>query len=168
MLHVAMKDDGEKIVSASRITQVLVVEDFGPFREFICSTLGKRPEFRIIAEASDGLEAVRGAEELQPDFVFLDISLPRLNGVAAARRIRTLSPQSKIIFVSQESDPYVVQEAFNLGATGYVAKTNAGTDLLAAVDAILEGRQFVSAVLSGKGPRPSVATRQPLVAAPAP
>ena len=121
------------MAAVSRIVQVLVVEDFEPFREFVCSTLGKRPEFHVIAEASDGLEAVRGAEQLQPDLVFLDISLPRLNGMAAARRIRTLSPQSKIIFVSQESDPDVVEEAFNIGAWGYVAKTNAGTDLLAAV-----------------------------------
>ena len=135
------------MAAVSHIIQVLVVEDYEPFREFICSKLGKRPEFQVIAEASDGLEAVRGAEQLQPDLVFLDISLPRLNGMAAARRIRTLSPQSKIVFVTQESDADVVEEAFNIGAWGYVAKTNAGTDLLAAVDAVVEGRQFVSAAL---------------------
>ena len=156
------------MTSASRVFQVLVVEDDAPFRRSVCSILSKRPQLQIIIEASDGLEAVRGAEDLQPDLVFLDTSLPRLSGTAAARRIRTLSPQSKIIFVSQESDPDVVQEAFNLGATGYVAKTHIGTDLLAAVDAAAEGRQFVSAALSGKGPRPSVTTTQPLVAAPAP
>ncbi len=71
----------------------------------------------------------------------------RLNGMAAARRIRTLSPQSKIVFVTQESDADVVEEAFNIGAWGYIEKTNAGTDLLAAVDAVVEGRQFVSAAL---------------------
>jgi DNA-binding NarL/FixJ family response regulator len=99
---------------------------------------------------------------------FLDISLPRLNEMTAARRIRKVPPESKIIFVSQEFDPDVVEEAFNIGAWAYIVKTQAGTDLLAAVDAVVEGGQFVSHVLSGKGPRPSVATRQPLVAAPAP
>jgi DNA-binding NarL/FixJ family response regulator len=156
------------MTSAFRIVQVLVVEDYAPFRRFVCSILSKRHELQIIIEASNGLEAVRGAEELQPDLVFLDTSLPRLNGIAAARRIRKLSPKSKIIFVSQESDPDVVQEAFSLGATGYVAKINAGTELLAAVDAAVEGREFVSAALSGKGLRPSVATTQPLVVAPVP
>lgn len=96
------------------------------------------------------LDAVRSAEELRPDLILLDIGLPTLNGIAAARRIRKLSPKSKIIFVSQESSPDVVQEALNSGAWGYVVKTQAGTDLLAAVDAVLEGRQFVSAALSGQ------------------
>ena len=139
------------MTSASRIVQVLVVQDHAPFRRFVCSILSKRRASQIIIEASDGLEAVRGAEELQPDLVFLDINLPRLNGIAAARRIRKLSPKSKIIFVSQEADPDVVQEAFSLGATGYVAKINAGTDLLAAMDAAVEGRQFVSARIVGQG-----------------
>jgi two-component system nitrate/nitrite response regulator NarL len=87
-----------------RIIQVLIVEDFEPFRRFVYSTLARRPEFQIIAEASDGLEGVRGAEQLQPDLI-LDIGLARLNGMAAARRIRALAPESKIIFVSQESAP---------------------------------------------------------------
>ena len=156
------------MTSTSPIFQVLVVENNAPFGRFVCSILSKRPKSQIIIEASNGLEAVRGAEELQPDLVFLGISLPRLNGIATARRIRKLSPKSKIIFVSHESDPDVVQEAFSLGATGYVAKTHIGTDLLVAVDAAVEGKQFASAALSGKGPRPLIATTQPLVAAPAP
>jgi DNA-binding NarL/FixJ family response regulator len=138
------------MATVSRIIQALVVEDFEPFRQFVCSTLGQRREFQVIAEAADGLEAVRGAEQLQPDLILLDIGLPRLNGMAAARRIRNVSPKSKIIFVTQESDPDVVQEAFNLGAWGYVVKTQAGTDLLAAVDAVLDGRQFVRSALLGQ------------------
>jgi DNA-binding NarL/FixJ family response regulator len=99
---------------------------------------------QIIAEVSDGLEAVRKAEERQPELILLDIGLPKLNGMEAARRIRTLSPNSRIIFVSQESDPAIVEEALNLGASGYVEKTKAASDLVAAVDAVLDGRQFVS------------------------
>ena len=120
--------------------RLIVVEDFEPFRKFICSTLGKRPGLQIICEVSDGLEAVQKAVELRPDLILLDIGLPTLNGIDAARQIRKLAPASKIIFVSQESSSEVVQEALKLGACGYLVKTRAAIDLLAAVDAFLEGR----------------------------
>ena len=129
--------------------RVFVVDDYDPFRQFICSTLRKKPELQIVGEASDGLEAVNKAEELQPDLILLDIGLPTLNGIEAARRIRKVSPESKILFVSQESYADVVQEALALGALGYVVKAHAGSELLAAVEAVLEGRQFVSRGLSG-------------------
>lgn len=130
------------------VVRVLVVEDFQPFREFIRSMLGKRPGLEIVGEASDGLEAVRIAEALMPDLILLDIGLPTLNGMKAARQIRKLSPQSKIIFVTQEADPDIVQEALNAGAAGYVVKTTAATDLPAALDAALRGGQFVSGGLA--------------------
>ena len=123
--------------------RVLLVEDFEPFRRFSWTTLQKT-ELQIIAEGSDGLEAVRKAQELQPDLILLDIGLPGLNGIEAARRIRTLSPQSRILFVSQESSADVIEEAMNSGALGYVVKTQAASDLLAAVEAVREGRTFVS------------------------
>ena len=129
--------------------RVLVVEDFEPFRRLICSTLRKRPGFQIVEEVTDGLEAVQKAEELQPDLITLDIGLPSLNGIDAARRIRKLFPKIKILFVSQESSADVVQEALALGALGYVVKAHAGSELLPAVEAVLQGRQFVSSGLSG-------------------
>jgi CheY-like chemotaxis protein len=104
---------------------------------------------QIVGETSDGLEAVNKGEELQPDLIVLDIGLPSLNGIEAARRIRKVSPESKIVFMSQESSADVVQEALALGALGYVVKAHAGSELLAAVEAVLEGRQFVSSGLSG-------------------
>jgi DNA-binding NarL/FixJ family response regulator len=125
------------------IFRVLVVDDFEPFRRFICLSLKKRPDLHIVGEASDGLEAVQKAEDLQPDLIVLDIGLPGLNGIEAARRIRKLSPDCKILFVSQESSADVVQEALNLGALGYVVKAHAGADLLRAVEAVCQGRQFV-------------------------
>ena len=124
--------------------RVLVVEDFAPFWQFIRSTLAKRPELQVIGEVTDGLEAVRRAQVLEPDLVLLDVGLPTLNGIEAARQIRTLVPGSKIIFVSQESSPDVVHAALNVGARGYVVKTSAAIDLLAAVEAVLDERQFVS------------------------
>jgi DNA-binding NarL/FixJ family response regulator len=132
--------------------RVLVVDDYEPFRRFICSTLGKRSASQIICEASDGVAAVRRAEELKPDLILLDIGLPELNGLETAREIRKFAPESKIIFVSQESSPEVVQEALSLGAQGYVAKARAGIDLLPAVEAVLEGRRFVSTGLTASGP----------------
>ncbi len=113
--------------------RVLVVEDHELFRRFVCSTLGERSELQIIGEASDGLEAVRKAEELHPDLILLDIGLPSLNGIEAARRIHKLSPESKILFVSQESSVDVVREALGTGASGYVVKTDAGRELLEGV-----------------------------------
>jgi DNA-binding NarL/FixJ family response regulator len=136
--------DGDHSVSSVR---VLVVDDYEPFRRFICSALGKRSDLRVIGEAADGLDAVRKAEELKPDLIVLDIGLPTLNGIEAARRIRQLAPESKIVFLSQESSADVVQEALHLGALGYVVKAHAGTELLAAVEAVLQGEQFVSAGL---------------------
>jgi DNA-binding NarL/FixJ family response regulator len=133
-------------------SRVLVVEDYEPFRRFVCSTLGKRPELQIVCEASDGLEAVHKAEELQPDLILLDVGLPSLNGIEAARLIRTLSPDSKILFVSQESSADVVQSAFSLGGLGYVVKTHAAIELLAGVEAVCQGRRFVSAGLAGHIP----------------
>jgi DNA-binding NarL/FixJ family response regulator len=128
---------------------VLVIEDYQPFRRFICSTLRKRSGLQIVGETADGLEAVQKAEELHPDLVVLDIGLPSLNGIEAARRIRKLSPESKILIVSQESSGDVVQEALASGALGYVVKTRAGSELLAAVGAVLGGSQYISSGLSG-------------------
>ena len=95
--------------------RVLVVEDFAPFWQVIRSTLAERPDVQVIGEVADGLEAVQKAELLAPDLVLLDIGLPTLNGIEAACQIRNVAPKSKIIFLSQESSPEVVQEALNLG-----------------------------------------------------
>ena len=124
--------------------RVLVVDDYEPFCRFVCSTLGKSSDLQVIGEAGDGFEAIHKAEELQPDLIVLDIGLPTLNGIEAARRIRKLSPESKILFVSQESSADVVQEALHIGAHGYVVKSQAGMELLAAVEAVRQGKQFIS------------------------
>lgn len=131
------------------LLRVLVVEDFAPFSQFICSTLAERLDVQVIDKASDGLEAVHRAKELKPDLILLDIGLPTLNGIEAARQIRQLCPESKIIFVSQESDPDIVQAALSFGALGYVLKTMARGELLTAIKAVCDGRPFVGGGLSG-------------------
>jgi len=132
----------------SSLVRVLVVEDFAPYRKLICSILTQERDLQVVGEVSDGLEAVQKAEELKPDLILLDIGLPTLHGIEAAQQIRRLAPESKIIFVTQEFSHEMVQAAFGLGARGYVAKTKVASDLRAAIEAVLGGRQFVSPGLS--------------------
>ena len=139
-----------------RSCKILVVEDFDRFRQSVVLSLRQRAEFQLIYEASDGLEAVERAEELKPDLILLDIGLPHVNGIEAARRIRKVSPNSKILFVSQESSADVVQEALHLGQ-GYLWKADAAGELLPAVDAVLQGRQYLSRRLR----RPHVISNTP-------
>lgn len=103
-------------------------------------------------EASDGSDAVRLAQELNPDLILMDIGLPGLNGIEAARRIRELLPKSKIIFVTQERSEEIVQVALTLGGSGYVLKSRASNDLLSAIRAASNGRRFVSTGLDGLHP----------------
>jgi DNA-binding NarL/FixJ family response regulator len=132
------------------VHKLLIVDDYEPVRRFICSKLERDIRFQIIGQACDGLEAVQKAEELKPDLIVLDIGLPKLSGIEAARRLRELVPHAKILFLSQESSPDVVEETLRLGALGYVHKTRAGTELLPAVDTVLQGRQFVGSGLNGR------------------
>jgi DNA-binding NarL/FixJ family response regulator len=124
--------------------RILVVDDHQPFRQIVCSMLGTKSEWQVIAEASDGLQAVHKAEELQPDLILLDVGLPKLNGIEAARRIRRLAPNSKILFLSHDFSANIVQEALSTGARGYIFKAYVGGELLFAMDAVMQGKQFIS------------------------
>ena len=119
------------------------------WRRQVRSVLQARPEWQVISEASDGLEAVEKAQGLKPDLILLDIGLPKLNGIEAARRIQRLSPSSKIIFLSQYNHLDIVRAALSTGARGYVRKTDVDRELLPAMDAVLQGKQFVSSSLEG-------------------
>jgi DNA-binding NarL/FixJ family response regulator len=136
------ENDRIKGAFAMSTIRILVVEDFAPFREFIRSTLGERADLQVICEVADGSEAVQKAEELKPDLILLDIGLPTLNGIEAARQIRKLAPESKIIFLTQESSDDMVEEALSLGAWGYVLKCRAASDLSAVVEAAILGVRF--------------------------
>jgi DNA-binding NarL/FixJ family response regulator len=128
--------------------RILVVEDFEAWRRFVSATLGKRPEFEIVGEVSNGLEAVEKAQELRPDLILMDIGLPKLNGIEAARRILHRAPQSNILFLSENRSRDIAEEALCTGARGYVLKSDAGSELLPALEAVLQGKVFVSANLT--------------------
>ena|SRR5215467_3077 len=118
-------------------TTVLVVDDFRMWRTKVCSIVQKKAELRIVAEARDGAEAIEKAEQLKPDLILLDIGLPKMNGIDAALQISAVSPDSKIVFVSQDSDPEVKQAALGTGASGYVHKLTVSSQLLGAIESAL-------------------------------
>jgi len=101
------------------------------------------PEWQIIGEAADGLEAIQKAEELHPDVVLLDVGMPLLNGIEAAKTIFRIVPDAKVLFVSVDLCPELVKGALRTGAHGYVVKADASSDLQNAMRAVLRGERFV-------------------------
>ena len=128
--------------------RVLVVDDYQLWRRFIRKMVQEVPELQIIGEASDGDEAVQKAIQLRPDLTLLDIGLPTLSGIEAARRIRERSPNAKILFVSEQRSQDVVLEGLEAGS-GYVIKSNAPRELFPAIKTVLAGGCFVSPCVAG-------------------
>jgi DNA-binding NarL/FixJ family response regulator len=130
--------------------RVLIVEDHERWRRHVRSVLERTPPWEIVAEAADGLEAVHTVDSLKPDLILMDIGLPGLDGIGAARRILADHPGSRILFLSEHQSSDVVQAALGTGARGYITKSDAGRDLLPAMEAIVEGRWFVGARFGGR------------------
>lgn len=133
----------------SKVT-ILVSEDNELWRHFIRQTLRKEPSFEIICETVDGMQAVLMAEQHQPTTAVLDIGLPRLNGLDAARSIRKLAPNTNIVFLSEQRDLEVVKAALAIGS-GYVLKSDAGDDLVAAIHSVFRGERVLSRQLANLG-----------------
>src|SRR5437867_543573 len=147
---------GAKLVAASReepegrrAISIVVVDDFAAMRHFLSSLLNQRPGFQVIGQAGDGLDAVRTIAELRPDIVLLDIGLPGISGIEVARRSRSLSPNSTVIILTAQDNPGIVDLAFEAGASAYVLKADAVTELLSAIDAILAGKKYCSKGIKG-------------------
>ena len=138
----------ENVISNLSSVRILIVDDFADWRRLVTEWLREHTHLQVIGVASDGLEAVLKAQQLQPDLILLDIGLPTLNGIEAARRIRNLSPSAKILFLSQESDRAVAGAAINAGGHGYVVKSEAFNDLFPALEAVMLGKTFISPTLT--------------------
>jgi DNA-binding NarL/FixJ family response regulator len=126
---------------------ILIVDDYPPFRQLVRMALQMRTDFRIVAEATDGMEAVQSALAYQPDLILLDINLPQLNGIEASRQIHSLAPHSKILLLTQESSPSFISQAFHFGVAGYVQKARAFDELIPAIDSVLRRIRFVGSGL---------------------
>jgi len=124
-------------MTPEKAVHVLVADDFLEWRVRIRSIVQQRPEWQVICEVCDGLQAVEKTAELRPDIVLLDVGMPILNGIEAAKRIRHTCRGSRIIFVTQDGDPDVRISALATGANAYVLKANAANELLPAIDAAL-------------------------------
>ena len=129
-------------------TSIVLVDDYEHWRRFARLNILVQENFHIVGEAADGDEAVQKSQELQPDIILLDVSLPTVNGIDAARKIAQAAPNSKIIFVSENRSPDVAEEALTTGASGFVIKSDAARELLPAITAVLEGKRFISASLA--------------------
>ena len=127
---------------------VLVVDDYEPWRRHVSAELQKYPRWRVVAEARDGLEAVRSAQTLNPDLILLDIGLPGLNGLEAARRILAHRRSARILIVTEQHSPDVAEAALEAGARGYLFKMDAGRDLPFAMEAVVNGGGFLSSALA--------------------
>jgi DNA-binding NarL/FixJ family response regulator len=123
--------------------RILVADDSEHWRRFLRSFLNHNPAWQVICEVSNGFEAIEKARELQPDLILLDIGLPDLNGIEAARQIIEFVPNSRILFLSENCSPEIVREALRAGGCGYVVKSDAGKDLAAALEAVTANKRFV-------------------------
>ena len=126
------------------LTRVLVVDDYEPWRRYVRSVLTGQPGFEVLGEVSDGLKAVHEAEELQPDLILLDLSLPSMHGIDAARLMRRVAPYAKILFLSENRHSEVAEAALSAGGHGFVVKSDCGRELLIAITAVLHEETFIS------------------------
>lgn len=127
-----------------KATKILIVDADKKYRKLIDRVLRRRSNFEIVGEASDGLEAVRKADKLQPDLILLGTDLTRLDGIEACRRICKLSPKPKILFITVDHSAEALEEAFRLGAQGCLHRLDVADELFEAVDAVMDGELFAS------------------------
>ena len=131
-------------MTPEKAVHVLVADDFLEWRVRIRSIVQQRPEWQVICEVCDGLQAVEKTAELRPDIVLLDVGMPILNGIEAARRMHEIVPEAKILFVTSNVDKDVADAALKNGAYGYILKADGKSELLRAINAVLRGEKVVS------------------------
>lgn len=130
------------------MVQVVIAEDHHLVRQGIRALFEKTCGFQVIGEAEDGQEAVELVEKLKPDIVIMDIIMPRLNGIQASEKIRTLNLNTQIIIVSMYSDTTLIRQAFRCGVKGYLVKRSAVDELFLAIQAVLQGNSYISPIIA--------------------
>jgi two-component system, NarL family, response regulator NreC len=124
--------------------RILLADDHTLVRQGLRKVLEERPEWEVVAEAGDGREAVRLAEQFKPDVCILDVAMPLLNGIEATRQIARRVPNSRILVLSMYSDEAYVAQILQAGAGGYILKDSADVDLIQAVSEVARGKSFFS------------------------
>ena len=127
--------------------RVLLADDHAMLREGLRALMAASGAISVVGEVSDGREAVRRVQELDPDVVVMDVSMPELNGIEAAGMIRARSPRAKIVMLSMHSSTEHIHRAFAAGAAGYVLKASASLEVIAAVKAVHAGQRYLSSAL---------------------
>lgn len=130
--------------------RILIAEDQTMFREGLRALLSSDPRLEVVGEAEDGREAVQLAEELTPDLVLMDLSMPRMHGVEAIREIKRRSPGIKVLVLTVHTDEEYILATLNYGANGYVIKQATYSELLTAIDTVLLGKPYLSPIISEK------------------
>lgn len=134
------------------VTKILIVDDFLPWHRFVRRVLESETDFKVIATAADGFEAVQKTTKLRPDVILMDINLPGMSGVDATREIRKVSPTSKVLFLSEHRATDLIKTTFRVGGVGYVLKSDCSSDLLMGIRSILGGERFLSRSLTPHWP----------------
>ena len=129
-------------------TRILLAEDHAVMRTGLRLVLERQSDFQVVGEASDGREAVALAQEHKPDVILMDIGMPNLNGIEAARQVTAALPQTSVVILSMHSDEAYVLRALKAGARGYLLKESAESDLIAAIRAVQNGKAFFSPAVS--------------------
>src|SRR2546429_175462 len=132
--------------------RIFIADDHEVVRKGLMSLLQAQPDWEVCGEAADGREAVDKAQQLKPDVVILDIGMPSLNGLEATRQILKSNPQAKVLILTLHDSDQVVREVLNAGARGFLLKSDAARDLVAAVEALRRGKNLLSSEVGGLGP----------------
>lgn len=128
--------------------QVVLADDQKSVRQGVRDWLEDEPDFQIIGEARDGVEAVDLTSELKPDILVTDLKMPRLDGIGVTERVRQLSPDTRIIILSMYGDRLYVDAAFKAGAMGYILKKSSADGLLDALRTVADGKKYLSPSIS--------------------